>query len=695
MQLPRHLDDSQRAFCQAPQGNIRLLAPAGCGKTMCLLYRCKFLADLHQSKKQRFLIVTFTRAARDELLTRLNEHTMFATIRDHTEITTLNSWGYRRIRNATFSPKLITSRTDYHFAMLNQLQPVWQNHDTIRNAIQSKNRWKGSQAPRILMDTIDGFKSLGFDHVRHTNIDSFSRHWEELEDQGLEWRLREQIRQMIRFEVFGDELASSERSVQQSAIYKDFFVFWREATKHLIESATFTLEDQKYYAFQDERANIDRGRKLSGAASYDHIVVDEFQDINPLDLALVKAIGERSRATLTIAGDDDQAIFEWRGATPEYILQPDKFFESTFNTFTLEVNYRSPANIVLHSQQLIAHNQRRVPKRIRAHSADNAKIDVILVNELMEALEYVDGLVDHSVSRGESPSRVALIGRKRSQIIPYQIYFASKDIPFCAAEDLQVFLSETFERLLELLTIKADCRGRKSSRQVTNGILFLCDLVKRFQLSKSNKETLRSHLVASRANSFDTGLDALRNYRGELKGKNTDGVVSIAMADAIQEFIDSETVADALMTLSQTFEGLQYDFGKSEEDIFFTDPPFFHLAEFARQYGSDYDTFVQDIELAKETLVYVPPFEDGAEADLSRHPLHLMTALRAKGKEFDKVILLDVHTDIWPNKNARTPEQLEAERRVFYVAVTRAKEHLVILANKGSSLSPYIDELEL
>ena len=424
MQLPRHLDDSQRAFCEATPGNIRLIAPAGCGKTMCLLYRCSYLADRSLSKKQRFLIVTFTRAARDELLTRLNEHRMFATFRDHTEITTLNSWGYRRVRNATFHPKLLTSRTDYHFAMLNQLQPVWQNHDRIRNAIQSKNRWKGSQTPRILMDTLDGFKALGFDHVRHTTLESFSHHWNELECQGLEWRLREQIHQMVRFEVFDDEIVSAGPSVQRSEIYHDFFSFWREATKHLIESATFTLEDQKYYAFQDERANIDKGRKLSGAASYDHILVDEFQDINPLDLALVRAIAERNRATLTIAGDDDQAIFEWRGATPEYILQPDKFLGSPFNTFTLEVNYRSPANIVKHSQQLISNNHRRVPKSIRAHSADNARIEVVLVDELMEALTFLDGLVDRSVSRGESPSRVALIGRKRSQIIPYPGLFA-------------------------------------------------------------------------------------------------------------------------------------------------------------------------------------------------------------------------------------------------------------------------------
>ncbi len=179
-----------------------------------------------------------------------------------------------------------------------------------------------------------------------------------------------------------------------------------------------------------------------------------------------------------------------------------------------------------------------------------------------------------------------------------------------------------------------------------------------------------------------------------MKGKNTDGKTSIEMANAIRTFIDSESVSDALLSLSDNFEGLQSDFGKAEEDIFFTDPPFLQLAEFATRYRTDYDSFVDDIELAKETLVYVPPFEDnGQEDDLSKNPLHLMTALRAKGKEFDKVILLDVLNGIWPNKNARTPNQLESERRVFYVGFTRAKEQVSILTHKASGVSPFIQEL--
>ena len=81
--------------------------------------------------------------------------------------------------------------------------------------------------------------------------------------------------------------------------------------------------------------------------------------------------------------------------------------------------------------------------------------------------------------------------------------------------------------------------------------------------------------------------------------------------------------------------------------------------------------------------------------NLFRKPLHLMTALRAKGKEFDKVVLLDVEDGIWPNQNARRPEQLEAERRVFYVAFTRAKEQVTMLLRDSAIPSPYIQELGL
>ena len=150
------------------------------------------------------------------------------------------------------------------------------------------------------------------------------------------------------------------------------------------------MDDQKYFAYLDERKKVEERNFLSGAARYNHILVDEFQDDNPLDLALVKATADRNRVTVIIAGDDDQAIFEWCGVTPEYILDTAKYFGSPFDTYILGGNYRSPGNVVEHSQRLIAHNENRIPKQIEA--ADNkwkARIEVKRMLNLDDALEYV------------------------------------------------------------------------------------------------------------------------------------------------------------------------------------------------------------------------------------------------------------------------------------------------------------------
>ncbi|MGQ4806885.1 ATP-dependent DNA helicase Rep [Candidatus Entotheonellaceae bacterium PAL068K] len=638
--------------------------------------------------------MTFTVAAKQELQSRLNEDTEFIGLRDTVEITTLNSWGWRRVRNVAFNPKLITSKSDYHIAMLNQLQAVWRNYDDVKRAIEGK-KYRVSQP---LMNVVDSFKSLGFDHVRHTDFNAFGSHVDILYQQNLGWKLQEQFDDLTKFEVLTRGVVGSSTQLpanEQRRVYDAFFKFWRESAAHLISNATFTLEDQKYVAYQDEMKKLEERSFLSGSARYDHVLVDEFQDINPLDLKLIKAIVERNRATLTIAGDDDQAIFEWRGATPEYILEPEQYFGMPFETYTLGVNYRSPANIVEHSQRLIANNTRRVDKTIVSSGSAQAQIEIRKTEGLIGALGYVHTMIKDLAKNGVSPSRVAIVGRKRSQIIPYQVYFASKDIAFCAAEDLQLFLSGAFDRLLDLLTIKTNAGIRQSRNEVVNNILQLCDLVKRYPLSKADKSSLRSHIQKASPRSLDDAIGALARYRGKLKNANKDGSMSQAMTVAVQEFIDAETVSDALISLSENFVGLQSDLGKAEDDIFYTDPPFLQLAEYASSYDDDYIRFMDDIDLAKTQLVHIPPYEDGESTEeIWKRPLHLMTALRAKGKEFDVVVLLDVLDDIWPNKKAHTQAQLEAERRVFYVAFTRARKRVVMMLDDGMGVaSPYISEL--
>jgi DNA helicase-2/ATP-dependent DNA helicase PcrA len=702
------LDSSQSQFCEAPDGNIRLLAPAGCGKTLSLLFRCAYLAEKAKPQRLRFLLVTFTVVAKQELLSRLNEDEKFASFRDRVEIITLNAWGYRRIRNVAFSSKLISSKEDYHFTMRNLLQPIWMKpaHKKVKAAIEGK---KSNTTPKKLMEVIDSFKSIGFDHTRQTNYEEFVKRLTELRSQGLTPKINEVLDSLAKLEVLGSSInrkGEEYAKTGEGEIYNNFFQFWRDATQHLINSATFTLEDQKYYAYLDERQKVDEGNYLSGAARYDHIFVDEFQDINPLDLALLKAIVKRNRATITIVGDDDQAVFEWRGATPEYILNPKHFFEMEFSTYTLATNYRSPSNIVEMSQQLIARNSRRVEKTIRSARTDDALVEVQVTENLNKALEQVHAEILNFIGKGNSPSRVAIIGRKRSQLIPYQIFFASNEVPFCAAEDLQIFMSAAFERILSLITIKTRCDTRRRKTEVVDDLLELCSLVKRYPLNKNDRQALRNHLSQSSVSTVSQAVESLELYRGSLKGEkaNKEGKISLDMAKAIRCFLQAKTVAESIRELGDNFEGLKIDIGKAEDDIFYTDPPFFHLAEYAIRYDDDYIQFIEDVERAKEQLAYIPPFDDNDKPssldELWKRPVHLMTAIRSKGKEFDSVILLDVNDEIWPNKNAQTPEEKEAERRVFYVAFTRAKRRVLMLVskqlgNRKAIPSPFLGEMGL
>jgi DNA helicase II / ATP-dependent DNA helicase PcrA len=334
-------------------------------------------------------------------------------------------------------------------------------------------------------------------------------------------------------------------------------------------------------------------------------------------------------------------------------------------------------------------------------SSEIADVRVLRMPSLSQSLEYVLAQVRLMLAI-PTIKKVAIIGRKRSQIIPYQITFARENIPFYAAEDLQVFLSDAFGELKEMLAIKARAgAGPIPGLDAVADLLKLANKVKRFPLNKSDLQQLARHLQQERPRSLIAALDCLRRYQGPLKGGNGGGAMSETFFLAIAPLLHARTVADSIRTISLNFEGLQKDYGKSLDDIFYADPPFLYLAEYAARYGDRYTEFYDDIEKAIATLARVTSDnEDAPQNNSWKLPLHLMTALRAKGKEFDVVIILDTNRDIWPSKLAETDDQLEQERRVFYVALTRARKQLTLLVNDSmlgtpAAPSPYISEMGL
>ena len=431
---------------------------------------------------------------------------------------------------------------------------------------------------------------------------------------------------------------------------------------------------------------------LAGVARYDHIMVDEFQDINPLDLALIREITERHRATLTIVGDDDQAIFEWRGATPEYILNPEQYLGTSFHDYQLQVNYRSPKNIVEHSQRLIGNNKNRFSKRVEAvEGADTAEIEVKRTDSISERLALVTDLV-----RSTDPGKVAVIGRLRRQLIPYQIYFASDGAPFNTAVDLDVFNSNAFDSLVNLLEVWERCQDRRRVGQIVDDALLICDIIRRRPLSKKNREDLSRYLRSSNPKTVADAVATLKGYDGpKLSGKT-----HLQLHDVASDFLSASQVDGALRVISKGFDGLQFDREKAEDDVFYTAPPLEQLADICKSEGFSANDLIDRIDAVKLQVQEYRHFDgDGDDDDGStilERPLHLMTATRAKGKEFDTVILLDTVQGIWPSKKTKDGREMEAERRLFYVAFTRARRRVVMLMSREAGfISPFVEELEL
>lgn len=680
------LDSTQLAFVNAEERDIRLLAPAGSGKTLSLLHRC---AALHRRSDgaSTFLIVSFTRAARDELRSRLTE-SAFVGFSSKADVVTLNGWGHRRLRAMSAQPHLHVSGFERTTMVKAILAPAWSGVPALEKGMKDQP----FKLPRLLANLLDTMKTLGFDH-EDGSLRMADDRLEALEQLGLLSLMEDFV---VRLEELGVLTTRRWEPFLEVAL-----PFFNAACAQQFATGSFTLEDQKYGAWLDQRRQIVAGKASDPEARISDILVDEFQDINPLDLALLLTIAKLNQASLTIVGDDDQAIFEWRGAAPDFILDPDRHLGRPFATYILESNYRSPRNIVQKSARLISHNKRRVAKTMRPVSGQDADIAMFMGETFLDSVENVLAEIRSFVDTKSPGARMALLSRKRAQLIPYQILLAREDIPFCAAEDLHLFLSDTFDRLLGALRTRTMAGLGIPLPTIVDEVMALCDSVQRYPLRKAEADAIARHIRAIRPKSYDAAIDQLETFDGPIRGKSDAGATAKSFAIKLRQLIHAPTVRGAIEALQTLYSGFKQDYGRGTEDIFLADPPFAYLVEFSERYGADFQAFVDDLEKAKDTLVKLPSMDAGDDADaLWKKPVHLMTALRAKGREFDTVAMLDVVDGIWPLRAAKSDRAIEGERRLFYVAMTRAKKRLILTASRRigdepTILSPFLAEASL
>lgn len=679
------LNKCQKKFCKIPvKKNVKLLAPAGSGKTLSLLWRCKFITMTAEEKNDpvpHFLLVAFTRAAKMELEDRLKNDENFNGI--NATVRTLNAWGWEQIKKT--GKELLITKKQRQTVASHDFLPLYKNYPLIGNAFKSQQGKIRNSS--ILMDVIDGFKSLGFTH--YMNKSEYNKHVKYLKELGLMPILDELYESVFRIEGIQNESKD-----EKIAGINEFFNFWKKAVIYLDSVNRYTLEDQKYWAriYLDDQ--IKNSKSPQGITRYTHVMVDEFQDINPLDMELLKNIcdyhGQKGKpVSVTVVGDDDQAIFGWRGTTPKYILYPEKYFDLDFTTCVLDTNYRSPKNIVEISRRLLSYNKEREPKDMKSAAKGKATIKVTNHKKVINSIDAVMKLIS-SLMNDDKYRDIALIGRRQVSLFPYQVLLSSSGIEYYVDADIDIFDGEAMISLQSI--IKTIYRAKDNDvDDPIEAVLGICDKIDRFKLSNKDRSDISDYLARKSADTFDEVIDALKDYPDNIKSMKPTVVCKI-----IESLVAADTVYKFMTLLEKNLRGFEKDYTKKDIDAHFKEPQFFRLTEISKRYGEDFRSFSRDIEKARKSgeRCRNKSNSDSEEAykEICETRIHLITATRSKGHEYDAVIILDVDDNEWPNSLS---DDIEEERRLFYVALSRARKYLCFVTSKERLESRFLLEMDL
>lgn len=409
---------------------------------------------------------------------------------------------------------------------------------------------------------------------------------------------------------------------------------------------------------------------------YKYILIDEFQDINSVQFEIIKLISSPNN-NLFVVGDDDQSIYSFRGAKPTFILEFDKMYKDT-KKIILNLNYRSQENIINTANKLISNNNLRVEKKMS--SVKDAGLDIEVLRPKTRELENkeINDLINNLIKEGYNYEDIAII--YRTNILSSSIVdsFLDNNIPFISRERIyNIYEHWVAKDLICYLKAAMNINDREAIRKIINRPT-------RYITNKAIKAAENYH------KDFITSL--------KVKGGLMD--YQITYLDKLE--VDLKTIGhlEPRSAISYIRKDIGYDdhirnycmekqIG-SEGLIEILD----EIEETALKY-STIEEFVNHIKEFKESL-----YENKRNFSKKENQVELLTMHSAKGLEFKVVIIVEAIEDIIPHSKSQDDEGVEEERRLFYVAVTRAKERLYIFSplskyDKKAHISRFIEEMDI
>lgn len=383
---------------------------------------------------------------------------------------------------------------------------------------------------------------------------------------------------------------------------------------------------------------------------FQYILIDEFQDINQVQYDVIRMLALPEN-NLFIVGDDDQSIYRFRGARPEIMLGFSKDYPNA-KSIILDVNYRSTKAVVSAARRVIERNKNRYQKEIITVNDQGDNVHIQEVRHPVEESHYVREQIAKAVAAGTEPSQIAVLYRTNTEPRALVETFMEYHIPFQMKEHLpnlyEHFIGRDFQAYMRMALGGRD-RGdflmimNRPNRYIGR------DSVDRGEISFEN---LRKYYMEK-----DWMVDRIDQLEVDLK------VISRMTPYAAIQYIRKSVGYDLFLNeyaikRKMKLEDLQELIREMEE----------RAKEFKtiEEWFAHIEKYTEELRLQAVTRTE------------NRNAVSLMTFHAAKGLEYDTVFIIGANEDVTPYKKAELPEEMEEERRMFYVAMTRAKKHLTI-----------------
>ena len=391
---------------------------------------------------------------------------------------------------------------------------------------------------------------------------------------------------------------------------------------------------------------------------FDYILVDEYQDTNPSQSALVEKLAG-SKRNVCVVGDDDQSIYSFRGATIRNILEFDHVFPDA-RIVKLEQNYRSTQNILSAANAVIENNEGRKGKNLWTESEDGEKILVKEVYSQNEEAMFIADRIMERVAQGEKLSSFAVLYRTNAQSgalesaftkarIPYRVFGGIRFYERKEVKDIVAYLSLIANhaddmRLMRIINVPKRAIGTSTVEHVAR--IAAEEGAPMLEIARNASDYPALQRVSFKLEQFYALIADLAEFAAEHSlSALVEEVVArtgyLAMLRDSPEDRDKEEIVQEFVSSAKLFEETSESPGLS--------------------------AFLEDIALVSDTDNY----------DADAEAVSMMTVHSAKGLEFPVVYVVGMEEGIFPGSSAQyDQEELEEERRLCYVAMTRAKEKL-------------------